>query len=265
MAVVLLENARTEGLKVLCVQSTGTTGGRLAQGAAISEQEKEWVADVMGQEPSYAAAAMNLSKLSTVVMADEYRKAGMANLKHQQQVSVKVLKLLMADTTAAKLEGRVAFTFLDLTHQDILMPWLPTDACTGQKDEADLTGRSDVISKIATAVQKAEGKTRFFRKFNHWMLAFQRYAPAAMAAEPWSAVATLNHFDTINHLVEKEMVKNPRLGTAVSLHYETLFRRSLDSRCRNADPEITGLQKIEEMLLKVVIIEVVVEAKVTHR
>jgi len=64
-------------------------------------------------------------------------------------------------------------------------------------------------------------------------------------------VATLNHLDTISHFAERETGRNARLGTAVALHYEALFRRSLDARCRNLDPEITGLTKIEDMLLKV--------------
>ena len=105
--------------------------------------------------------------------------------------------------------------------------------------------------KIATAVLKAEGKTRFFRKFDHWMFAFQRYAPAAIAAEQWSAVAILNPIDTVCHLAERENAKNPRMGTAISLHYEALVWRSLDSRCRNSDLEITGLSKIKEIVLKV--------------
>ena len=249
-ALVLQENAKTESLKVLAGAQAGASV-MAPSGAAASEAEKDWVADVMGQEPSCVSVAANYAKASTVVMADEYRKAGMANLRHHLQVASKVFKLLLCDTQAANLESRTPFTFIDLTHQDILMPWLPTDACSGRNDEADLTGRTDMLSKIATAVQRAEGKTRFFRKFNHWILAFQRYAPAAIAAEQWSQVATLNHLDTISHLAERETGRNARLGTAVALHYEALFRRSLDARCRNLDPEITGLTKIEDMLLKV--------------
>ena len=106
-------------------------------------------------------------------------------------------------TQAANFESRIPVTFIDLTHQDILMmPWLPTDACSGRNDEAGLTGRTDMLSKIATAVQSAEEKTRFFRKFNHWIFAFQRYAPAAIAVEQWSQVGTLNRLETISDLAE---------------------------------------------------------------
>ena len=250
IAVVLQENAKNESPKVLAGAEARASVMAPAR-ASASDAEKDWVADVMGQEPSCVSVAAHYVKASTVVMADEYRKAGMANLRHHLQVASKVFKLLLCDTQAANLESRIPFTFIDLTHQDILMPWLPTDACSGRNDEADLTGRTDMLSKIATAVQRAEGKTRFFRKFNHWIFAFQRYAPAAIAAEQWSQVATLNHLDTISHLAERETGRNARLGTAVALHYEALFRRSLDARCRNFDPEITSLTKIEDMLLKV--------------
>ena len=92
-------------------------------GAFASEAEKDWVADVMGQEPSCVLVAANYAKASTVVMADEYRKAGMAYLRPHLQVASKVFKLHLCDTQAANLESRITLTIIDFTHQDILMPW----------------------------------------------------------------------------------------------------------------------------------------------
>ena len=96
------------------------------------------------------------------------------------------------------------------------------DACSGKvSEQSELTARSDVMAKIAMAVQKAEGKTRFFRKFTHWLLAFHRYAPAAIAAEQWPQVAIANRVDTISRLAERQSAWNPKLGYAVAIHYES--------------------------------------------
>ena len=65
------------------------------------------------------SVAANYAKASTLVMADEYRKAGLANLRHHLQVASKVFKLPPCDTQAPNLESIVPFTFIDLTHQDI--------------------------------------------------------------------------------------------------------------------------------------------------
>ena len=74
------------------------------------EAEREWVADVMGQEPCAVVVAANYARATSVVMADEYRKAGMASLKHHQQVSAKVFHLLVSDTQSAKVDSMLPFS-----------------------------------------------------------------------------------------------------------------------------------------------------------
>ena len=112
----------------------------------------------MGNEPSLGAVAENFAKAHTILITEDYGKVCMQTLSASL---TNVCQLLKADTQAAKLEMRVALTFIDLSHQDVLMPWLIAEACSGKNSmEVDISQRGGLMSKIVCAVQRPEVKTR---------------------------------------------------------------------------------------------------------
>ena len=99
---IIIENdAKDNALSVIANAQAGCLAAQ--KGPDASDKDEQWVADIMGEESSAVGVARTFARAKHVVLADEYAKARCARLKHHQQVSAKVLQLLLADTQAARL------------------------------------------------------------------------------------------------------------------------------------------------------------------
>jgi hypothetical protein len=143
-----------------------------------------------------------------------------------------VWQLLHVDCEAAKLSGRVAFTFVDLTAKDVIPLWIPPDAVGGKSviggdsewtlDAGGLTG---TIGALSTALRQATASPRFFRSLNQWTASFMRYAIVAEALGQVKRVWVLNHLLLIQRIAEEQRIAddgNPYLA----LVYDEMRRKS---------------------------------------
>ena len=152
--------------------------------------------------------------------------------------STDVISMLMTEYNAARLANRQAFTYFLLTDDAFQPPWLPAEAIGGIMHfiKEDLILATDNQKKDAltmfNGLNKAFEKTRFFRKREHWMLAWTRILPALLASRQWTLVAWMVHLDHICKLYE--LNKNRGNDYLVTL-YEDRLRRHFHDRCARGE------------------------------
>ena len=93
-----------------------------------------------------------------------------------------------ADDKAAEDSGpqRSAFTYVDLTHKDLLPLWMSSEAVGGRTHrpgelEWDLDDDTTSFGALGRAFKGALAKPRSFRSMVQWSEVWNRYAPAAVA------------------------------------------------------------------------------------
>ena len=100
------------------------------------------------------------------------------------------------------------------------------------------------------SINKAFNKTMFFRKKEHWMIAWARLLPALLASGQWTLVAWLVHMDHICHLYEYYKTSNKGSELLVTL-YEDRIRFYWHKVCesgRKVDLEVEA-GKIHEHIM----------------
>ena len=104
------------------------------------------------------------------------------------------------------------------------------------KQSVDLILATDNQKKDALTMfngfNKSFEKTLFFRKREHWMLAWTRILPALLASRQWTLVAWMVHLDHICKLYE--LNKN-RGNDYLVTFYEDRLRRHFHDRCARGE------------------------------
>ena len=89
----------------------------------------------------------------------------------------------------------------------------------------------DALTMI-NGLNKSLDKMRFFRKKEHWILAWTRILPALLASHQWTLVAWMIHLDHICKLYEL----NKSIGSDYLITlYEDQLRKHFHDRCQRGE------------------------------
>ena len=136
---------------------------------------------------------------------------------------------LFADSEAAKLAGRTALTYFDLTVGE-LSPLRLTPEATGEKVGADgaLGDASSLISKLGDlqrALKGAMENNRLFWTYAQWVACSLCFASATVATGQWSWDAVILHQVVIALICEKKRATGRQPFAAVV--YDDLLRNKM--------------------------------------
>ena len=198
--------------------------------------------EVMGADASACAIAAVLQHGSkSIDVTKKLDGAGAAGLGFHLQVDTPVWQLLGAESDAAKIDGRVAYSYVDLTSKALLPVWMPADAVGGK-----FSGASDwhvgnanptAIQALERAMKSATQTPKFFRSLAQWTAVFTRYAVAAVAMNHLSWATIIAHIDIITRLSEEARVAGKSQYLAIL--YDDLVRRDWASRAIKKDPALS--------------------------
>ena len=146
---------------------------------------------------------------------------------------------------------RLPFTYLNLPAARMLPGWLPEDSTSGRGHDDEVYTGLDPVSRLGSAMEKATGKRRFFRRTSQWTITMLRVGAALVGCGQWTWVMLFVHIDCILHLVERESIRNSRLGPSTALLYDELRRLNWETRTRQGDPLLTSLQDLEKEAARV--------------
>ena len=152
--------------------------------------------------------------------------------------STDVFSILMTDCSAASRANKQAFSYFLLTDDAFQPRWLPPEAIGGiahfiKEDMFLATGNQtkDALTMI-NGLNKSFDKMRFFRKKEHWILAWTRILPALLASHQWTLVAWMIHLDHICKLYEL----NKSIGSDYLITlYEDQLRKHFHDRCQRGE------------------------------
>ena len=181
--LVIDNDAQTSARSVLATSESTVTARTLAAVPGVahfSEAEHNETMELLGHESNALAVARLLGGSAKVDVQDELSKAGLQRLPHPCQVDRKVFQILHADTEAAKLEDpvRLPFTYLNLPAARMLPGWLPEDSTSGRGHDDEVYTGLDPVSRLGSAMEKATGKRRFFRRTSQWTITMLRVGAA---------------------------------------------------------------------------------------
>ena len=218
--------------------------------------------------PAQASSALALAggiaprQQEEVDVADLLAKADLAGLPSEGIAELSLYKELVTATKEAKAVGKTPFTYVDLTHRDLLPMWLVPEAVGGKTVlageegdfEIDQDSSTGTVQQLSQALKKATAAPRFFRTLHQWLPCFLRYATVARCSSQLSFVAIMGHISTISKIVED--TKTQQLSSVhLALLYDEHRRRDW---CRRAERKDTSLDidaeswKVSEPLLQAV-------------
>ena len=167
---------------------------------------------LLGPEASAGAVARAITaSLKTVDVESKMKTVALHSLPVYWRAQPALHPLMEADDKAAKDSSpqRSAFTYVDLTHKDLLPLSMSSEAVGGRTPrpgelEWDLNADTTSLGASGRAFKSALEKPRYFRSMVHWSAVWNRYAPAAVAMGQRTWPLALNHLGQMYKLVEEE-------------------------------------------------------------
>ena len=175
----------------------------------VSEMERDNAMYLMGGSGEALAVCRLLGGGKAVEMDKVLAKCNAKELPHHLQPDMEVLKIMMVDSAAAAKEGRLAFVYFELPRPQFLPTWLPASVI-GQKidtesyDHQPLAGDVSGLRKLGAALDKASYSKMFFRKLEHYLVAYETWSMAAIGCDQWSVTAMTAHRDLVLQIIEDE-------------------------------------------------------------
>ena len=154
---------------------------------------------------------------------------------------------LVKKTKQAKKEGKVPFSFVDITQKEFLPLWLTPESIGGRTavagDDVVLDGGHDTttMAKLTEALKSATSAPRFFRNLNQWVACFVKYAVLALSCGQLTLGAVLGHMSTVTRIIEDKRATTGN-STYLALLYDEHRRKDWSKRADRKDPSL----KIEE-------------------
>ncbi len=191
--LVIDNDAATSARSVLATSESTVTARTLAAVPGVAhfpEAEHNETMELLGHESNALAVARLLGGSAKVDVQDKLLKAGLPRLPHPCQVDRKVFQILHADAEAAKLEdpARLPFTYLNLPAARMLPGWLPEDSTSGRGHDDEVYTGLDPVSRLGSAMEKATGKRRFFRRTSQWTITMLRVGAALVGCGQTSQI-----------------------------------------------------------------------------
>ena len=138
----------------------------------------------------------------TKLLAKAAEMCNLSSLPTSFRISNDLYTLMAHHTSEAKMKGKHAFTYIDLTRDEVLPPWQTPDTVGGVAphitEEFKLATSPNTAGVMAfyNGINKALQKTRFIRRKEEWLAAFNLgYLLALLATGQMTSVAALIHFN----------------------------------------------------------------------
>ena len=252
----------TDGLTAVDIDEIGKTVDVWVQRALMKKLVRAAVARLTGpgdgglsSDSSLASPIKDRSTLEqlrltdVVPMVPQPKKAvdislllGAAGVQGTPQIGLApaaVFERLAEAADTAKRNGKTPYTFVELTSRDILPEWIHPEAVGGKlpvpcENEDLATG---TLAQVATALKAATTAPRFFRTYQQWLGAWNRYGVAAISTKHMCIVSVLGHAQTIARISEERRgVEHHHV--ALSVQYDELRRRNWEARAARGDPDL---------------------------
>ena len=162
----------------------------------------------------------------------------------------KVLHTVRSEWLLEKKEKKkVCFPYVDLTRGDVIAPWLSVEKIGGQSNYAgegglDALARTEDVERLGKALTSLSAKRRFFRSFDQWLVAFLRFATAAVTCllVDWDVI--LLHIYTMTRLKDDERAWGEahfgaQGSTFLMIYYDELHRQNIASRADRGDESLS--------------------------
>ena len=239
MLVDVAEAKRAGARTQTASSSTAPTGQDFAHTAAVTE-----MLEALGPDASAMSVANVMAHGGKEVNVQEaLSNAKMDKLDYTLQAEHAIWQLLQSESDAGRKEGRVAFSYVDLTSKGLLPMWLAPDAvggsaCWGGEADWNLDPRttSATLGQLGQALKRATQQPKFFRSLAQWTAAFNRYALVAVTLGHLSWPMVLSHVDVIMRMAEDCRMQN--VSPYVAILYDDLLRKSIAQRAQRKDPDL---------------------------
>ena len=197
--------------------------------------------EVMGSDASALSIASAIQHGSQAVdVSAKLAVAGAQGLGFHLQVDSPVWQLLAAECESAKIDGRTAFSYVDLTSKAMLPVWMPADAVggklAGSSDWAVGDGTAGTIQALEKALKAATQTPKFFRSLAQWTAVFSRYSVAAVSMGHLNWATVMAHIDVVMRISEESRVAGASQYLAII--YDDLIRRDWAGRAIKRDPAL---------------------------
>ena len=193
-----------------------------------------------------------------VDLNDTLEKAAIKDLPYHLRPQPALFQLLAAANKSAQeaVPVRKAYTYVDLTHKDVLPLWMGSEAVGGhtpRPGEFDWDPNADTASlgALGRAFKGALEKPRYFRNMVQWSAVWHRYATAAVAMGQMTWPMVLSHANQMYKLAEEERISGT--GPALVFIYDELLRKSIATRAEWGDPSLdlmTVFDEVEKQVLE---------------
>ena len=172
------------------------------------------------------------------IMQELAISADIGRLPMEFTPSTDVFSIFLTENNAATLAGRQPLSYWLLTDDAFLAPWLPPEVIGGLvqfvKEDIMLAAddqRKDALT-LVNGLSKTFEKIRFFRRREHWIMAWRRAFPILITSGQWTFVSWLTHFNHICMLYElNKDAGNDHLIT----WYEDRVRKHWSDKCARGD------------------------------
>ena len=117
---------------------------------------------------------------------------------------------------------------------------------TDSYDHQPLAGDVSGLRKLGAALDKASYSKMFFRKLEHYLVAYEKWSIAAIGCDQWSVTAMTAHRDLVLQIIEDERRTEGWKGLFIGLLYCELRRKSWSARARKMEKALRTLPQLEE-------------------
>ena len=238
---IKLANAIAEARLQAAADATSvpaSQGAALTQGS-IAASQPELLASLqslMGNEQSALTVATALASGESKPDVTKLMKdAGLDSIEDAFCPGNEVYTALMVDGEAAKKVGHTAFTYVDLTNQNMLPDFLPPEAVGGKTvvpgHEDCLSGYTGNLGQLGSALRALTTAPRFFRNIGQWVTAFMRSAVAAVATKQVTWCFVNVHMQVVLRVNIEE-------STVVAIIYDELARKTWARKAAKGDTSL---------------------------